>query len=82
MKSDDRGYSVAANRQVKIENMKLEMQRGDAYELLAERFSEIAETKAENGYIESPAMRAEIGNVSGLSLLEAGCGPGFLATHM
>jgi len=54
----------------------------EAYELLAERYSERAEDKAENGYIEHPAMRALIGQVSELKVLEAGCGPGFLASHL
>lgn len=50
----------------------------DAYEALAQAYSDIAETKAENGYNEHPAMRARIGSVAGLSVFEAGCGPGFL----
>lgn len=51
-----------------------------AYEKLAERYAKVAETKAENGYIEHPAMRKQIGKVAGLKVLDAGCGPGFL-TH-
>jgi len=53
-----------------------------AYEALAERYSEKAESKAENGFIEHPAMRQALGNVAGLSVLDAGCGPGFLANHL
>lgn len=54
----------------------------DAYEQLAQGYAAIAETKAENGYNEHPAMRAQIGDVSGLSVLDAGCGPGFLARDL
>lgn len=53
-----------------------------AYEELAERFSSIAETKAENGYIEHPAMRKQLGVVEGFHILDAGCGPGFLSHHL
>jgi SAM-dependent methyltransferase len=53
-----------------------------AYEALAERYSEKAESKAENAFIEHPAMRQALGNVSGLSILDAGCGPGFLVKHL
>ena len=50
----------------------------EAYEKLAHGYAAIAETKAENGYTEHPAMRARMGDVSGLVVLDAGCGPGFL----
>lgn len=50
----------------------------EAYELLAHGYSATAEAKAENGYNEHPAIRSRIGDVSGLSVLDAGCGPGFL----
>jgi len=53
-----------------------------AYEELAERYSALAETKAENGYIEHPAMRGRLGEVAGLTVLDAGCGPGFLAAYL
>ena len=53
-----------------------------AYEKLAHAYSEIAETKAENGYNEHPAIRAQIGDVAGLKILDAGCGPGFLTRDM
>jgi hypothetical protein len=48
----------------------------EAYEALARRYSDIAETKAENGYNEHPAMRAQLGAVKGLRVVDAGCGPG------
>lgn len=54
----------------------------DAYEALAERYSQMAPVKAENGYIEHPAMRAQLGDVRGMRVLDAGCGPGILATHL
>ncbi len=54
----------------------------DAYQALAERYSQIAESKAENGYIEHPAIRKQLGNVKGKVVLDAGCGPGILATYM
>ncbi|MEL6379838.1 MAG: class I SAM-dependent methyltransferase [Pseudomonadota bacterium] len=50
----------------------------DAYDALAEGYAALAETKAENGFNEHPAMRACIGDVKGLTVLDAGCGPGFL----
>jgi SAM-dependent methyltransferase len=50
----------------------------DAYEKLAERFATQAETKAENAFIERPAMLEAIGDVRDLTILDAGCGPGFL----
>ena len=53
-----------------------------AYEELAERYSALAEAKAENGYIEHPAMRGRLGEVAGLTVLDAGCGPGFLAAYL
>ena len=54
----------------------------EAYEKLAEAFSELAPKKAENAYIEQPAMRRFIGNANGLKILEAGCGPGILAEYL
>ncbi|MFK7740797.1 MAG: class I SAM-dependent methyltransferase [Planctomycetota bacterium] len=50
----------------------------DAYEQLAQGYSDLAEGKAENGFNEHPAMRKQIGDVAGLAVLDAGCGPGFL----
>ena len=54
----------------------------DAYQKLARAYAEIAPTKAENGYTEHPAIRAQIGSVAGLSILDAGCGPGIMAEHL
>lgn len=54
----------------------------DAYQKLARGYSDLAESKAENGYNEHPAMRSTIGEVTGLSVLDAGCGPGFLVRDL
>lgn len=54
----------------------------EAYEALAEAYAAIAENKAENGYNEHPAMRKAIGDVAGLRVLDAGCGPGFLSRDL
>lgn len=53
-----------------------------AYEELAERYAEIAPNKAENGFIEHPAIRKQIGDARGMNVLDAGCGPGFLTKHL
>lgn len=54
----------------------------EAYELLAESFSKLAPSKAENAYIEQPAMRKAVGDVRGLKIFEVGCGPGILAEYL
>ncbi|MBP9680565.1 MAG: class I SAM-dependent methyltransferase [Bacteriovorax sp.] len=54
----------------------------DAYEKLAESFARLAPTKAENAYIEQPAMRKAVGEVRGLKIFEVGCGPGILAEYL
>ncbi len=54
----------------------------EAYQKLAQGYAAIAETKAENGYIEHPAIRQRIGDVTGLRVLDAGCGPGFLVRDL
>ncbi len=54
----------------------------EAYEKLAESFSKLAPVKAENAYIEQPAMRKAVGDVRGLKIFEAGCGPGILAEYL
>ncbi len=50
----------------------------EAYEKLAHVYADLAESKPHNGYNEHPAIRAKIGEVEGLSVFDAGCGPGFL----
>jgi SAM-dependent methyltransferase len=54
----------------------------EAYEKLAAAFSDLAPRKAENAYIEQPAMRRSVGDVRGLKIFEAGCGPGILAEYL
>ncbi|MDJ0978275.1 MAG: class I SAM-dependent methyltransferase [Erythrobacter sp.] len=54
----------------------------EAYEALADGYAAKAETKAENGYNEHPAIRRVIGAVTGLDVLDAGCGPGFLTRDL
>lgn len=54
----------------------------EAYTRLADSFSAIAPTKPENAYIEQPAMRAALGAVGALDILDAGCGPGILAAYL
>lgn len=54
----------------------------EAYEKLAESFSRLAPSKAENAYIEQPAMRKAVGDVKGLKIFEVGCGPGILAEYL
>ncbi|MEM7688629.1 MAG: class I SAM-dependent methyltransferase [Pseudomonadota bacterium] len=54
----------------------------DAYEALADAYAAKAETKAENGFNEHPAIRAVIGDVAGVEALDAGCGPGFLTRDL
>lgn len=54
----------------------------EAYEKLAEAFARLAPSKAENAYIEQPAMRRSVGDVRGLKIFEAGCGPGILAEYL
>ena len=53
-----------------------------AYERLAKGYAAKAETKAENGFIEHPAISAAMGDVSGLRVADAGCGPGFTLAHL
>lgn len=47
-----------------------------AYEQLAEGFADRIETKPHNAYYERPATLALLGDVRGLHVLDAGCGPG------
>lgn len=54
----------------------------EAYEKLAESFARMAPTKAENAYIEQPAMRKAVGEVRGFKIFEVGCGPGILAEYL
>jgi len=51
----------------------------DAYDELAESYAKLIDTKPHNAYYERPAMQSLIGDVSGLNILDAGCGPGVYA---
>lgn len=48
----------------------------DAYASFARRYAQIAITKPHNALYERPATRALLGDVAGLHVLDAGCGPG------
>lgn len=48
----------------------------DAYALMAERYDALAPSKPHNGLYERPATHELLGNVSGLAVLDAGCGSG------
>ena len=48
----------------------------DAYELLAEAYASAIDTKPHNAYYERPATLSLLPDVTGLKVLDAGCGPG------
>ena len=50
-----------------------------AYEKLAETYAALAPTKAHNAYYERPATLCLLGEVGGIRVLDAGCGPGIYA---
>jgi len=49
----------------------------EAYETLAERYAALADSKAENAYVERPAMIDLLPDIEGKRVLDAGCGPGW-----
>jgi SAM-dependent methyltransferase len=51
----------------------------EAFESLADDFAVLAETKAHNAYYGRPATLSLLPDVSGLRVLDAGCGPGIYA---
>lgn len=51
----------------------------EAYEALAESYAAKIETKPHNAYYERPATLALLPDVTGLHVLDAGCGPGVYA---
>lgn len=53
-----------------------------AYASFAQRYADIAPTKAHNALYERPATMALIGDVDGLTVLDAGCGPGIGSAHL
>jgi 2-polyprenyl-6-hydroxyphenyl methylase/3-demethylubiquinone-9 3-methyltransferase len=55
---------------------------GNAYAEFAERYAAIAPTKAHNALYERPATMSLLGDVRGLHILDAGCGPGICSEHL
>jgi SAM-dependent methyltransferase len=53
-----------------------------AYASFAQRYSDQAPTKPHNGLYERPASMALLGDVHGLQVLDAGCGPGICSELM
>lgn len=53
-----------------------------AYTEFAERYAAAAPTKAHNALYERPATSSLLGDVSGLQVLDAGCGPGICSEHL
>lgn len=53
-----------------------------SYEQFAERYAAIIEHKPHNAYLETPATRSLLPDLSGLQVLDAGCGPGQNAAWM
>jgi ubiquinone/menaquinone biosynthesis C-methylase UbiE len=51
----------------------------DAYEELADSYASLTDTKPHDAYYERPATKSLIGDVSGKTVLDAGCGPGAYA---
>jgi SAM-dependent methyltransferase len=50
-----------------------------AYNLIADEFARMIDTKAHNAYYERPATLSLLGDVTGKHVLDAGCGPGVYA---
>lgn len=48
----------------------------DAYDILADAYAAQVDTKPHNAYYERPATISLIGEVDGMTILDAGCGPG------
>lgn len=48
----------------------------EAYEQLADAYAAMVETKPHNAYYERPATLSLLPDVAGLTVLDAGCGPG------
>ncbi|MBN3566572.1 class I SAM-dependent methyltransferase [Burkholderia cenocepacia] len=53
-----------------------------AYASFAQRYADLAPTKAHNALYERPASIALLGDVAGLTVLDAGCGPGICSAHL
>lgn len=48
----------------------------DAYQILAEAYGEMVDTKPHNAYYERPATLSLLPEMKGMKVLDAGCGPG------
>ncbi|POR54862.1 methyltransferase family protein [Paraburkholderia eburnea] len=53
-----------------------------AYTQFADRYAQMAPEKPHNALYERPATAALLGDVAGLSVLDAGCGPGIVSVEM
>lgn len=53
-----------------------------AYTQFADRYAQMAPEKPHNALYERPATAALLGDVAGLSVLDAGCGPGIVSAEM
>jgi ubiquinone/menaquinone biosynthesis C-methylase UbiE len=53
-----------------------------AYAAFADRYAATAPSKAHNALYERPATLSLLGDVSGLRVLDAGCGPGICSAHL
>ena len=54
----------------------------EAYQILADDYSRLIDTKPHNAYYERPATLALLPDVSGMQVLDAGCGPGAYAEEL
>lgn len=54
----------------------------DAYQELADAYAERIDTKPHNAYYDRPAMLALMPDVSGMKVLDAGCGPGVYSEEL
>lgn len=54
----------------------------EAYSEFAERYAAAVTTKPHNALYERPATMSLLGDVSGLHILDAGCGPGICSEHL
>ena len=51
----------------------------EAYEILAEAYASVIDTKPHNAYYERPATLSLLPEVGGMRVLDAACGPGVYA---
>ena len=54
----------------------------DVYDRMAQAYEPFAEANAYNAQYDRPAVLALVGDVAGLQVLDAGCGPGFYAGEL